>query len=64
MNAQPRPSRSLAENFVILQNLGFDMERETGHMIFFLERNTFNVTFRKPAFEHEWIEFDETGRTN
>ncbi len=29
-------------------------------IIVFLERNTFNVDFRKPAFEHEWIEFGET----
>ena len=29
-------------------------------IIVFLERNTFNVDFRKPRFEHEWIEFGET----
>ena len=29
-------------------------------IIVFLERNTFKVDFRKPAFEHEWIEFGET----
>ena len=28
--------------------------------IVFIERNTFNVPFRKPAFEHEWTEFGET----
>ncbi len=28
--------------------------------IVFLERNTFNVSFPKPAFEHEWVDFDET----
>ena len=28
--------------------------------IVFLERNTFNVPFRKPSFDHEWIEFGET----
>jgi glycerate dehydrogenase len=28
--------------------------------IVFIERNTFNVPFRKPAFQHEWIEFGET----
>ena len=28
--------------------------------IVFLERNTFNVPFRRPSFEHEWIEFGET----
>lgn len=27
--------------------------------IVFLERNTFNVDFRKPGFEHEWVEFNE-----
>ena len=31
-------------------------------IIVFLERNTFKVDFRKPAFEHEWIEFGETAR--
>jgi hypothetical protein len=34
----------------------------TTEIIVFLERNTFNVPFRKPAFEHEWIEFGETAR--
>ncbi len=29
-------------------------------IIIFLERNTFNVPFRKPSFDHEWIEFGET----
>jgi len=29
-------------------------------IIVFVERNTFNVPFRKPAFEHEWTEFGET----
>lgn len=29
--------------------------------IVFLERNTFNVTFRKPAFDNEWLEYGETG---
>lgn len=28
--------------------------------IVFLERNTFKVPFRKPAFAHEWIDYDET----
>ena len=28
--------------------------------IVFLERNTFNIPFRKPAFDHQWIEFGET----
>jgi glycerate dehydrogenase len=32
----------------------------TKHSIVFLERNTFNVPFRKPSFDHEWIEFGET----
>jgi glycerate dehydrogenase len=32
----------------------------TTEIIVFLERNTFNVPFRKPAFEHEWTEFGET----
>jgi glycerate dehydrogenase len=30
------------------------------HSIVFLERNTFNVEFRRPDFPHEWVEFDET----
>jgi glycerate dehydrogenase len=33
------------------------MQRQT---IVFLERNTFDVPFPKPAFEHEWVDFDET----
>lgn len=36
------------------------MKQKTKEFIVFLERNTFNVSFRKPAFEHEWVEFDET----
>lgn len=32
----------------------------TTEIIVFLERNTFNVPFRRPAFEHEWSEFGET----
>lgn len=32
----------------------------TKQTIVFLERNTFNVPFRKPSFDHEWIEFGET----
>ncbi|HEU4767732.1 MAG TPA: D-2-hydroxyacid dehydrogenase, partial [Pyrinomonadaceae bacterium] len=28
--------------------------------IVFLERNTFNVDFRRPSFPHEWIEYGET----
>jgi glycerate dehydrogenase len=33
---------------------------ENEQIIVFLERNTFNVPFRKPSFDHEWIEFGET----
>ena len=36
------------------------MTRRTEQIIVFLERNTFNVPFRKPAFPHEWTEFGET----
>jgi len=32
----------------------------TTEIIVFLERNTFNVSFRRPAFAHEWSEFGET----
>jgi glycerate dehydrogenase len=28
--------------------------------IVFLERNTFNVPFRRPDFDHEWVEYGET----
>lgn len=28
--------------------------------IIFLERNTFNVAFRRPDFDHDWIEYGET----
>ena len=28
--------------------------------VVFLERNTFNSPFRRPAFEHEWVEYGET----
>lgn len=32
----------------------------TEQIIVFLERNTFKVPFRKPAFDHQWIDFGET----
>jgi glycerate dehydrogenase len=28
--------------------------------IVFLERNTFNISFRRPSFTHEWTDYDET----
>jgi glycerate dehydrogenase len=28
--------------------------------IVFLERNTFNIEFRRPDFDHEWVEYGET----
>ena len=31
--------------------------------IVFLERNTFRVEFRKPGFDHEWVDFEETDPT-
>ena len=37
------------------------MDQKTAHVIVFLERNTFNIAFRRPAFDHQWIEFGETG---
>lgn len=36
------------------------MDCNTKQIIVFLERDTFNVSFRKPAFDHEWVEFGET----
>lgn len=33
---------------------------ETRESIVFLERNTFNVPFRRPVFDHDWLEFGET----
>lgn len=34
-------------------------ERKTESIVF-LERNTFNIPFPRPSFEHEWIEHGET----
>lgn len=31
--------------------------------IVFLERNTFNIDFRRPEFPHQWVEYDETDAT-
>ncbi|HTG86856.1 MAG TPA: D-2-hydroxyacid dehydrogenase [Pyrinomonadaceae bacterium] len=31
--------------------------------IVFLERNTFNISFRKPDFEHEWVEYAATAES-
>src|SRR4026209_1331027 len=28
--------------------------------IVFLERKTFNIPFRRPSFDHEWVEYSET----
>jgi glycerate dehydrogenase len=35
---------------------------EAMETIVFLERNTFRVEFRRPGFDHEWVEFGETDR--
>ena len=32
--------------------------------IVFLERNTFKVEFRRPCFEHVWVEYEETDPTD
>ena len=32
--------------------------------IVFLERNTFRVEFRRPCFDHEWVEYGETEPTD
>lgn len=34
-------------------------ERRTESIVF-LERNTFNIPFRRPSFDHEWVEYGET----
>src|SRR5262245_58032287 len=34
--------------------------KEMTESIVFLERNTFNIEFRRPRFAHEWIEHGET----
>ena len=34
-------------------------ERRT-ELIVFLERNTFNIPFRRPSFDHEWVEYGES----
>lgn len=34
-------------------------ERRTESIVF-LERNTFNIPFRRPSFDHQWIEYGET----
>ena len=34
--------------------------KEISESIVFLERNTFNIQFRRPSFEHEWVEYGET----
>ena len=36
------------------------MDPKTKQVIVFLERNTFPIDFRRPSFDHEWIEFGET----
>ena len=34
--------------------------KQISELIVFLERNTFNIPFRRPDFEHEWVEYGET----
>jgi glycerate dehydrogenase len=34
-------------------------ERRTESIVF-LERNTFNIAFRRPTFDHEWVEYGES----
>ena len=31
--------------------------------IVFLERNTFNISFRRPSFDHKWVEYGETNES-
>jgi glycerate dehydrogenase len=31
--------------------------------IVFLERNTFNIAFRRPSFDHKWVEYGETNES-
>ena len=38
----------------------FMEQREKPQSIVFLERNTFNIEFRRPGFPHVWSEFGET----
>ena len=37
-----------------------NLVKEMFESIVFLERNTFNIPFRKPSFDHEWVEYGET----
>ena len=53
----PSPFR---QKFRYSSNSRIVMDRNTKQIIVFLERNTFSIPFRKPAFEHEWVEFGET----
>ncbi len=39
------------------QNIG-DKKRNFESIVF-VERNTFNISFRKPRFDHQWIEYEE-----
>src|SRR5712692_8248727 len=39
------------------ENVGFPLKMER---IVFLERNTVQARFRRPGFDHEWIEHAET----
>src|SRR5262245_26400227 len=32
--------------------------------IVFLERNTFNIPFRRPGFDHEWVEYGESDESH
>ena len=40
------------------------MRNQTRESIVFLERNTFNVPFRRPAFDHDWVEYGETSTSD
>jgi glycerate dehydrogenase len=51
--------RCLAKNLFILQILGWTMTRRPERIVF-LERNTFNISFRKSALDHQWVQYGET----
>ena len=38
----------------------FMPHERTTEAVVFLERNTFNMPFRRPNFDHEWVEYGET----
>lgn len=53
-------NHDVVQIFELIHPLGNMPNQSKPESIVFLERNTFKVPFRRPNFDHEWTDYDET----